>query len=250
MDLKYHIINLSLSLLEEVGSGNLKSICNALRKSGKILVASVSNGHRRSIPASYPSVIGVRGSLFSSAEEYWYNSKKDIQCIADISPTFTSWNLDNYFMFSGNSRACALTSGLLLKLETEYNTILNYKSAGPLLEKNAARNDWTENDIVAFTNTYIIEHQQVCDKSILTAVHQILSGIMGWGDNILVDRNTNLFKNGLMHTNKIKPLIMGLEKQFEITIDHSKVKYTSLCSINNIGKLIEGIVDEKTKIDS
>lgn len=249
MDLKYHIINLSLSLLEDAESVNLKPICDALQKKGKIIVASVSNGHRQSFPAAYPSVIGVRGSFFSSSEEYWYNSKKDIQCIADISPTFTSWTLDNYFMFSGNSRACAVISGLLLKLEKDYNTILNLESAGLILEKNATRNDWTENDIVAFTDTYIIGHQQGCDKSVLTAVHQILRDIMGWGDNIVVDWNTNLFKNGLIHTNKIKPLIMGLEKQFGITINHSNIKYTSLCSINSIGKLIEGIVDEKTKID-
>ena len=37
MDLKYHIINLSLSLLEEVGSVNLKLICDALQKKGKII---------------------------------------------------------------------------------------------------------------------------------------------------------------------------------------------------------------------
>lgn len=104
-------------------------------KKGKIIVASVSNGHRQSFPAAYPSVIGVRGSFFSSSEEYWYNSKEDIQCIADISPTFTSWTLDNYFMFSGNSRACAVISGLLLKLETDYNMILNLESAGLILEK-------------------------------------------------------------------------------------------------------------------
>ena len=250
MDLKYHIINLSLSLLEEVGSINLKLICDALQKKGKIIVASVSNGHRQSFPAAYPSVIGVRGSFFSSSEEYWYNSKEDIQCIADISPTFTSWTLDNYFMFSGNSRACAVISGLLLKLETDYNMILNLESAGLILEKNATRNDWTENDIVAFTDTYVIGHQQVCDQSVLVAVHQILSDIMGWGDNIVVDLNTNLFKNGLIHTNKIKQLIIDLEKQFGITINHSNIKYTSLCSINSIGKLIGGIVDEKTKIDS
>lgn len=250
MDLQYHFINLSLSLLDEVGSVNLKSICNALQKSEKIIVASVSNGHCQSFPASYPSVIGVRGSFFSSSEEYWYNSKKEIQCIADISPTFTSWTLDNYFMFSGNSRACAVISGLLLKLETDYNMVLNFESASLMLEKSATRNDWTENDIVAFTDTYTIEHQQVCDKLIITKVHQILSGIMGWGNGIVVDRNTNLFTNGLIRANKIKLLIMSLEKQFGITIDHSNIKYASLCSINNIGKLIEGIVNEKTKIDS
>ena len=153
-------------------------------------------------------------------------------------------------MFSGNSRACAVISGLLLKLETDYNMILNLESAGLILEKNATRNDWTENDIVAFTVTYVIGHQQVCDQSVLVAVHQILSDIMGWGDNIVVDLNTNLFKNGLIHTNKIKQLIIDLEKQFGITINHSNIKYTSLCSINSIGKLIGGIVDEKTKIDS
>lgn len=59
-------------------------------------------------------------------------------------------------MFSGNSRACAVISGLLLKLETDYNMILNLESAGLILEKNATRNDWTENDIVAFTDTYVI----------------------------------------------------------------------------------------------
>lgn len=139
---------------------------------------------------------------------------------------------------------------LIIDYIKDYDKILNLESAGLILEKNATRNDWTENDIVAFTDTYVIGHQQVCDQSVLVAVHQILSDIMGWGDNIVVDLNTNLFKNGLIHTNKIKQLIIDLEKQFGITINHSNIKYTSLCSINSIGKLIGGIVDEKTKIDS
>ena len=182
--------------------------------------------------------------------EFRLGTMSEIDDLRKLFYTNTSWTLDNYFMFSGNSRACAVISGLLLKLETDYNMILNLESAGLILEKNATRNDWTENDIVAFTDTYVIGHQQVCDQSVLVAVHQILSDIMGWGDNIVVDLNTNLFKNGLIHTNKIKQLIIDLEKQFGITINHSNIKYTSLCSINSIGKLIGGIVDEKTKIDS
>lgn len=79
-----------------------------------------------------------------------------------------------------------MISGLLLKLETDYNMILNLESAGLILEKNATRNDWTENDIVAFTDTYVIGHQQVCDQSVLVAVHQILSDIMGWGDKVII----------------------------------------------------------------
>ena len=67
--------------------------------------------------------------------------------------------------------------------------------------------------------------------------------------NIVIDSNVNDVLERI-HTNKIKQLIIDLEKQFGITINHSNIKYTSLCSINSIGKLIGGIVDEKTKIDS
>lgn len=47
-------------------------------------------------------------------------------------------------------------------------------------------------------------------------------------------------------TNKQPPITIAMA----FIINHSNIKYTSLCSINSIGKLIGGIVDEKTKIDS
>ena len=62
---------------------------------------------------------------------------------------------------------------------------------------------------------------------------------IGWKDN--------LFERRLMHADKMRLLILSLEKRFNITIPDSCLRYDSLSSINKIGKIIEGEINEKTE---
>ena len=50
-----------------------------------------------------------------------------------------------------------------------------------------------------------------------------------------------------MHADKMRLLILSLEKRFNITIPDSCLRYDSLSSINKIGKIIEGEINEKTE---
>ena len=248
LGLEYHIINLSLSMTDGGGMDyKLNDLCDKLRKQGKIIVSSVCNGCQKSYPAAYSSVIGVRGCCFDEMGEYWYNSRNEIQCIADISPFFTSRSINKYFMFSGNSKACALLSGMLLKMEKTNKVVLNFESANAMLEDKATKNDWKEDDIDILMETYSLDRTSLCDEEILKNIYEIACAVMGWDDFTDIGWKDNLFKRRLMHADKMRLLILSLEKRFNITIPDSCLRYDSLSSINKIGKIIEGEINEKTE---
>lgn len=248
INLDYHLINLSLAMLDHNVNSKFSKLCDKLRIKGKILLSSVHNGYKESYPASYRSVIGVRGSLFLDSENFWYNLNSRIQCIADISPSFTHRSLDRYFMFGGNSKACALVSGLILKTESINNTLLDFESANLILEKTAQKNEWTENDINTSADMLITDDHLLCNETILKSIRQILYTTMHWDDQENTGWRDNLFENGLVQPDKIKSLILNLEKFFGVNIPNSHINYNALCSINMIGKMIEGAENEKNKI--
>ena len=107
-----HIVNLSLSV-SNLHTRKLEKICNQLKTQGKVIVSSVTNRELTSIPANYDTVLGVRGKVFSSPFTYWFNNRREIQLITDMTPVFTDFRLNRYFMFSGNSKAAAVASGLI-----------------------------------------------------------------------------------------------------------------------------------------
>jgi hypothetical protein len=248
LNLEYHLINLSLAMLDDNVNSKFSKLCDKLRIKGKILLSSVHNGYRESYPASYRSVIGVRGSRFFNSENYWYNPNNCIQCIADISPSFTDRSLYRYFMFGGNSKACALVSGLILKAENINNILLDFESANLILEKNAQKNEWNESDINTSVAMLTIDDYSLCGETLLKSICHILYSTMDWNNQESVGWRDNLFESGLVQPAKIKQLIQNLEKHFGVNIPNSYINYNSLCSINMIGKMIEGAKSEKIKI--
>ena len=64
LSLEYHVINLSLAMLDNKVNDRFSKLCDKLRQKGKIVLSSVYNGYTESYPAAYRSVIGVRGSRF------------------------------------------------------------------------------------------------------------------------------------------------------------------------------------------
>lgn len=250
LNLKYKIINLSLAMLEEDIDGGFNKLCDRLRKEGKILLSSVYNGYQRSYPASYQSVIGVRGSRFINPENYWYNSHDCIQCIADITPCFTNRMLNEYFMFGGNSKACALMSGMILKKVNINHDILSFENVNIILEKGALKNIWDIQEIDTSVSIFQSDDSSLCDKIILKSIRQILYDTIdkkiekniGWQDN--------LYEIGIMQPCAIKKIIINLENYFGINIPDSYINFNSLSSINMIGKIMEGVKNEKNKFST
>ncbi len=115
LDIHCHIINLSLAILDNEDN-KIEELCTKLSKQNKVIISSVRNNFIDSKPAKYSSVIGVRGSGFSSIDKYWFNSNYEIQLITDMTPVFTDPQLNRHFIFSGNSKATAVATGLIAKI--------------------------------------------------------------------------------------------------------------------------------------
>jgi len=244
LDLEYRLINLSLAMIDNRVNGKFSKLCDKLKDKGKVLLSSVHNGHSESYPASYQSVIGIRGSRLITPEHYWYNSNKSIQCVADITPCFTDRSLEKYFLFGGNSKACALVCGLLMKATENNDSTVDFYSASSVLEKNAQRKLWTEKDINTSTAMLMEDDNFIYDDTVLNRIRQILCEIMNFNDINNLGWHDNLFENGLQPT-MIKQLILTLEKHFGIDIPNSYINYNFLCSICMISKIIEGGKNEK-----
>lgn len=245
LTLNYKIINLSLAMLDEDIYGGFDKLCDRLQKEGKILLSSVYNGYHKSYPASYPSVIGVRGSRFISPDNYWYNSCDCIQCIADNTPCFTNRMLDDYFMFGGNSKACALMSGMILKKVNINHDILSFENVNLLLEKGALKNMWDIQEIDTSYSIFQSGVSSLCDEKILESIRQILYDTIDKKIEMNIGWQDNLYEIGIMKPCVIKKIIINLENCFGINIPDSYINFNSLSSINMIGKIIEGAKNEK-----
>lgn len=135
-----HIVNLSLSV-SNLHTRKLEKICNQLKTQGKVIVSSVTNRELTSIPANYDTVLGVRGKVFSSPFTYWFNNRREIQLITDMTPVFTDFRLNRYFMFSGNSKAAAVASGLIGSyFSNEF--VENSRELIHYMEKKRAKSNW------------------------------------------------------------------------------------------------------------
>lgn len=77
LDIPIDIVNLSLAFPPNNRSKKLNEICKKIHKQGKVIISSVFNGKYISQPASFKSVIGVRGMLLNDENTILFNSKKE-----------------------------------------------------------------------------------------------------------------------------------------------------------------------------
>lgn len=230
LTLPYNFINLSLSTLNKTGMGYTEKLCKRLKRQGKIIIASVYNNYDIGYPAAFDSVIGVFGSLFSSKYEYWFDSKKKIQCIGNKMPFYVSDDIDNYYLFGGTSSAAALIMGNLFKNCLE-ETYIDYTKACKILERGAKRNKWFKSDLkidntVSKTNAITFQYDKY--KKLLAVLERIMNRKI---ENIgLYD---NLFDVGL-DIKMFKSLIRVIEDEFEIDINRDQLNYLVFQNINNL----------------
>ena len=209
-----NIINLSLSVTN-LYTNNLKKICMGLYRQGKIIVSSVTNRKYSSLPASYDTVIGVRGKVFSSPMTYWFNKRDKIQLIADMTPVFTDFRLNRYFIFSGNSKAAALASG-----------VINFES-----------------QIGDFYAPVLLKEEGL--EMIRMKIYSLLKKHITFGQDFSPEES--LFNIGVITEITVKKLFESLSELFNITIDLKNISPKDIVTVNNLVLAIQRICIEQGK---
>ncbi|WP_025706100.1 S8 family serine peptidase [Paenibacillus graminis] len=248
-----NIINLSLSLLDNENF-EIEEVCKKLLKQNKIVISAVRNRYERSEPAIFNSVIGVRGTLFSSPNEFWFNANESIQLITDLTPVFTNPELGKYFMFSGNSKAAAVGSGLVAKAISS-KEILDINDIYNNLSTNCTKTSWLEEDIDSAifsygnkTNNGNIEwntHYQKIYEAIALASISVGRTI----EENSLNASDNLFEMGIMLPEIVIPLLLELEQEFGTRIELHQIKPFMLQSINSIYNTLRGVRNKTVKND-
>lgn len=121
MDVLKHIIDIdinvicmpfSFKLCENLKNvKKIKELFCKLENRGTIMICSYMNGYNDSFPANDDKVIGVIGGFLQNNLEYWYNKETMVtsiypECIRSIN--------NKRVFFSGNSKACALATSIVI----------------------------------------------------------------------------------------------------------------------------------------
>lgn len=114
------LINLSISVSDK-SCPELDNLCKKLSDNGKIIVASVSNGSYKSIPAEFASVVGVNGMMFT--QPYFYSAFPNdaIEMICDCSPIIVCDLNDQKSFYASNSKATCLATAFICNVMEKYN---------------------------------------------------------------------------------------------------------------------------------
>ena len=241
--LDYNIINLSMATIERNNIQKFKNKCQQLKKQGKIIISSVFNRFTTSYPASFDSVLGVRGGVLSRDDSFWFNPKYEIECVANIIPQFTQRNLNYYMLFGGNSKACAYMTGYIINIINNTN-IIGLDEVKSILQKYCTKDQWSESDI----NTSSIPWPHLQNKSDLKHLHTELERIKKVlyktnSDSIIpnLDWYDNLYKRKIVTPSNCKAIIENLEEEYNNKIDDNYINFFSFFTIKSLFKLVKGI---------
>jgi subtilisin family serine protease len=114
------VVNLSLGMEAAPEAPSLRGLCRDAARAGILLVASARNGpHGASAPASYETVIGVKGDGRLGEDTLRYRPGDPCECIASPWPRPLP-GLPRERNFRGNSFAAARVSGAVACLLEEF----------------------------------------------------------------------------------------------------------------------------------
>jgi subtilisin family serine protease len=107
------VVNLSLGMEAPQAASSLSGLCRDAARAGIILVASARNGSRGAgVPASYDTVIGVKGDGRLGEDTLIYRPGDPCECLASPWPRSLA-ALPRERNFRGNSFAAARVSGAI-----------------------------------------------------------------------------------------------------------------------------------------
>lgn len=113
---EFHVINLSLGVVECESTDNLYSVCNNITEKGTIIVSAFDNLGAISFPAAFDNVIGVDISYSCNKKwdfEYISNSIINIKAKGALQRVY--WTDPEYIMAGGSSFACGYVTAYVVK---------------------------------------------------------------------------------------------------------------------------------------
>lgn len=245
IDTDIKLINISLSTVNFDYEDQFFNLCNKLISKNKIIVASMDNRYRDSLPAILPNVIGVRGRNLGFTDEYWYNHKNTIQCICDNEPILVPNIKEEKMVFFGhNSKATAIMTANISKI-LSLNSKINYFELNNLLKKYSIKNNWTNEEVSDFNfnlNNYILENRTL--KGELKENADLLCRLIIDTYKVDVDDINSLYKcslfNNPINLNKhnIYNLIYAIEDKLNINLNYDKISLKTFRSIYSLLDLV------------
>lgn len=226
-----NIINLSLAITDKCqNQSQIESICEDLKRKGKIVVSSVQNGRNKSLPAAFKSVIGVKGKLFQNINRYWFDPKKSIQLITDMTPCFTEAIFSHYFIFSGNSKAAAVATGIIA-LGFSYNDLFDRRMLNAYLRKNAEKKYWEINDEKYSINELKVNNRNNVDNNLMYELYRIFKCHLKIETEFAND--DNLFDIGEMTYISLNKIIQDVNGMMNLKLTLFDMQPKDFISINN-----------------
>ncbi|CAI6081475.1 hypothetical protein PAECIP112173_03218 [Paenibacillus sp. JJ-100] len=237
LELDSALIHLSLATTSIERVPDLKATCELLKKEGKIIVCSESNTSRFSYPASFSSVIGVRGSFFENEEELWFNPNYTIQAVASLVPEYTTRSANQYMFMGGNSKAAALVTSEIIRYMREGD--LKFERILQRLESQASRREWSEGVIIRSFNSLLSKSPKCIELS--PSEKGIYQALLQWLPEGQIKIDTNLFLGGFLQSpDRLMELLQKIEQHFELVIPDDDLQIQKFITPYSIIKLITG----------
>lgn len=235
------LINISLATVDFNYKDELFKVCNELTLLDKIIVASLDNRSRNSLPAVLSNVIGVQGKNFSNTDNYWYNKKYDIQCVCDDEPILVPDIEPNKLnLFGRNSKSTAVMTANISKL-LSIDSSLNYNELEKILNKNAIRNTWDNSNL----KSCIKNIDEIIIKNDLKEKVNILCKLIIDTYKLDISDYRDIYENPLfssitnMNRDNFYQLIYAMEEHFNIKIDYDKISRKTFDSIYGLLNILE-----------
>lgn len=239
------LINLSLSTTSHEKVAQLEIVTERLWKMGKIIIASMPNSGKTGYPAMINHVIGVDGAVFQDHDEYWYNNRYLVQCVANRLPVMVKGLADSYNMFGGTSKAACVITALVGNI-LEHSPGLSFREIQEILERNAKRNFW-QKDTLESMQHYVIDKRQQ-EKNSKEKIEKIIEDyIFSKTRSISKEQLRKYGYQPFLTDNDFFEIIKMLEEYFRITLpkydgisyrifDNATTLYEYFGNISNLSK--------------
>ena len=249
------IINLSLAIVDKRKSRILKDLCNRLIDEGKIIVSSLANGFKKSYPACFRKVIGVKGFILQNEFDFWFSRKKKIQCIVDFNPYLHCYLHNEYLLYGKcNSYAAAKMTGIIANILIE-NKDISIKQLYNILELKASKNHWNwlnlrkskrfpefkENNLSIYDYEY---------NNIIKRIELLLVEFLYINDSSVLYKYNLFDKHVGLEYEQCYKLLKLIEKEFNIKFDiYTNISRYEFYSIYNLAFLIKCQINKENNED-
>ena len=253
LDIK--IILMSLSIYDGENDHELREICKKLYLQDKIIIAALSNGCKKSYPAIYKWVYGVRGFILETDKVFWFNKNKKIEVIVDNNPYFHRNNKGEYELFGKcNSYSAAKFAGIVCKIVKNDNN-MSIKKLNYHLKKLSKRHIWNELYLKKSKRYPIWKKTSIYDtdyEKVRKIVEKVITNYYGISNNEEI-YNVDLFssKIGMNYKNAFYILkkinaILNIKQEYYTNVS----RYDMFCTQNIINCVLDMYKSEKIQRDN